>query len=132
MSTDQHLQTGTLGEKIAERYLKNYDHTIVERNYRKPWGEIDIISKKEQIVHFIEVKTVSYETKSELQEAIKNGTFRPDEQVDHGKLKKLRKIIETWCSEKRYRGDLQLDVAAVRIVSSNKYAAVEYFPNVSP
>lgn len=51
-------RTGALGEEIAARFLERKGFRVAERNYRKPWGEIDIIAEKAGIVRFIEVKAV--------------------------------------------------------------------------
>lgn len=48
---------GKEGEKIARSYLKKSGWKILEKNYKTPFGEIDIIAKKDDIVAFIEVKT---------------------------------------------------------------------------
>jgi Holliday junction resolvase-like predicted endonuclease len=48
-----------LGEKIAIRFLESKGYIMIERNYRKKWGEIDIVCKKGRRVYFVEVKTVS-------------------------------------------------------------------------
>lgn len=50
---------GDLGEGIVCNYLKNKGFRIIERNYWKPWGELDIIAQKDGILHFIEVKAVT-------------------------------------------------------------------------
>ena len=39
---------GKLGEDVAAEYLKKEGYQILDRNYRRPWGEIDIIAKKEK------------------------------------------------------------------------------------
>lgn len=48
---------GRKGEKIARDYLIKRGWKILESNYKTPFGEIDIIAKKDDIVAFIEVKT---------------------------------------------------------------------------
>lgn len=50
---------GAYGERISEIYLKNQNFSVIERNYRTKAGEIDIIAKRDEILHFIEVKTRS-------------------------------------------------------------------------
>lgn len=124
-------KTGAYGEEIATKYLKKHGLEIIDRNYLKKWGEIDIVARETTgKVRFIEVKTVSYETKSDLHAAISRGTWRPEENVHLAKLQKLSRTIETWISENRYEGEWEIDVIAVRIVPREKYATVKYITNV--
>lgn len=52
-------EVGKLGEDIACEYLLNKSFTIIERNFRKPWGELDIITKSPNgVLVFVEVKTI--------------------------------------------------------------------------
>lgn len=48
---------GKEGEKRARSYLKRQGWKILEKNYKTPFGEIDIIAEKGEVVAFIEVKT---------------------------------------------------------------------------
>ena len=48
---------GAAGERAAERFLRRQRYTIVERNYRTPAGEIDLIALDGPTVVFVEVKT---------------------------------------------------------------------------
>ena len=48
---------GRLGEDAAAEELVRRGHRIIERNYRKPCGEIDIISEINGFIVFTEVKT---------------------------------------------------------------------------
>ena len=50
-------QTGKLGENLAKNFLKAKGYRILEQNFRSTLGEIDLITKKDQTLHFIEVKT---------------------------------------------------------------------------
>ena len=53
----QNKRLGKKGESQAVRYLKKSGYSILERGYKNPFGEVDIIASKEGIVAFIEVKT---------------------------------------------------------------------------
>mgnify|MGYP001304523163 CR=1 FL=1 len=123
-------QIGAWGEEIAVVMLQKRGFRILERNHLRKWGEIDIIASKSRVIHFVEVKTVSYETKTLLNYAVAHETWRPEEQVHHFKLKKLYRVVETWIMENEYNGEWQLDIVAVRVVPREKYATWQYFDNI--
>lgn len=52
-------QFGNWGEQIAAQFLEMHGFVILARNYRTPYGEIDIIVQKEDLIVFVEVKTRS-------------------------------------------------------------------------
>ena len=49
--------TGILGEKLAQDFLKKRGYRVLETNYRCPSGEIDIVGKHKDFQAFIEVRT---------------------------------------------------------------------------
>lgn len=54
---DERQVLGTQGERAAERFLRARRYVILERNYRCPAGEIDLIALHGKTVVFVEVKT---------------------------------------------------------------------------
>lgn len=50
---------GDLGEDRAAAFLRKEGYRILERNYRCPLGEMDIIAREGKTVVFVEVKTRS-------------------------------------------------------------------------
>ncbi len=61
---------GALGEDIATSFFKDRGYDILERNYRVPVGEIDLICKKGDLIVFVEVKTRSTNGFGGIKEAI--------------------------------------------------------------
>ena len=57
--TSKTQKTGEIGENIAVKFLVKHNFTILERNYTKKWGELDIVAEKQGKIYFIEVKSVS-------------------------------------------------------------------------
>ena len=127
----QHNKIGFLGEGIASNWLNNNGFTLIERNYREKWGEIDIIAEDSmKVIHFIEVKTVSYETREKLDWSVSYGTYRPEENVHSKKQKRLSRAIETWLFKKKYSGIWQIDIVTVRIVLNEKYCKIKFMKNI--
>ena len=50
------IKSGHEGEEIASKHLITLGHTIIERNWKTKWCEIDIISEKDGVLFFSEVK----------------------------------------------------------------------------
>lgn len=48
---------GKWGEQAAADHLVSKDYEIIARNVRTPYGEIDLIAKKDDTTIFVEVKT---------------------------------------------------------------------------
>jgi len=52
-------KTGSLGEELVTMFLMKRGYTILHRNYRRPWGELDVVAVKKNKIHFVEVKAMS-------------------------------------------------------------------------
>ena len=59
--------TGNAGEIKAAEYLLKKGYSIIERNYRTKGGEVDIIAGKDDVVVFVEVKSLPPGTPELLQ-----------------------------------------------------------------
>jgi putative endonuclease len=47
---------GKEGEDLAQQFLRQKGYQVIERNYKSPLGEIDIIAREGKILAFVEVK----------------------------------------------------------------------------
>jgi putative endonuclease len=121
-------QFGDLGEAVAAKYYEKRGFSILERNYLKPWGEIDLIARKEQILIFIEVKSVSREP---LQ-GFSRETFRPEDNVHPAKLQRLHRTIQSYLMEHNVPDSVEwrIDIACVYVDIKGKKARVEVLENV--
>jgi putative endonuclease len=55
--SNRNQKVGAWGESVSAEYLEKRDYTIIGRNVRTPYGEIDIIAEKDGDTIFVEVKT---------------------------------------------------------------------------
>jgi len=118
---------GELGELITCRYLLNKGFSIIERNYTKKWGEIDIVAIKDGVIRFFEVKSVTRENFALF--GTKNDEHRPEDQMHPWKQKRLIRTICTYIAENEV-GEWQFDVACVYVNQNKRIARVNIIENV--
>src|SRR6185295_14954701 len=87
-------EVGTIGESVAAEFLRRKGFAILEKNYRKPWGEIDIVAEKGDIVRFVEVKSVTRESSTNVSR--ESNDHRPEELVHAHKLQKVARTAEMY------------------------------------
>jgi putative endonuclease len=77
---------GRRGEQLAASYLEGHGYTIVDRNWRCPQGEIDLVARDGPELVFVEVKTRS---------SVAFG--HPLEAITAVKLARLWRLAAAWC-----------------------------------
>ena len=120
MSNKETKRIGNLGESIACKFLLMKGYALIERNFRIKAGEIDIIAKKGQSIHFVEVKTVSRES---AYSASITQDHRPEELVHAEKVRKIRAVAEFYLVSREISLSAQIDVVAVEIEKSAQRAS---------
>ena len=127
----KHNELGVLGESIAAGYLVEKGMRVVERNFRRPYGEIDIIARAtDGLLVFVEVKSVSYEISRGDPSRVSYETYRPEENIHPQKLRRLSRTIEAYLLSKRYDGDWRFDVVAVFIDPKSREARIRHTEDV--
>jgi len=95
---------GEEGESAAEKFLRRRGFAIIERNFRCPLGELDLIALDRGTIVFVEVKARSSEA---------FGT--PAEAIGYQKRLRLRRAAEVYISRKRLHDrPARFDVVEVR------------------
>ncbi len=130
---------GKIGEDSACEYLKRAGFTILDRNYLKKWGEIDIVAKKNDRVHFVEVKSVtrsvnnvSGETQADTEIRHSNDLYRAEDNMHPWKLQRLSRAINSYLLDKNVSDETewQLDLAVVYVDMNKRLSRVEILPDI--
>lgn len=118
--------TAKLGEDKASEYLKKNGFKIIGRNFRKGYGEIDVIAidssnSKEKTLVFIEVKT----RKS-------NSFGSPLEAITPWKLKSLIRAAQFYkLIHPNLPNNMRIDAVSVNLSSNNEVENIEHIKNIS-
>lgn len=116
---------GDWGESIACKLLVKNGFGIVERNFLRPCGEIDIVASRNNISYFVEVKTVTRKTKSYDQKNF--GSYIPEDNIGYLKVYRMRKIIAVYIKEKMLKNDWKFMVISISVEKlSNGKASIKY------
>lgn len=117
--------TAKLGEDKACEYLKKLGFKIIERNFRKGYGEIDIIAvdpstSSAQVLVFIEVKTRTSDQYGS-----------PLEAINYWKLKSLIKTAQYYkMTHKNLPESLRIDAVSV-ILNGNNVESIKLTRNIT-
>ena len=125
MAKTKKRQFGDLGEDVVGKYLENKGFEILDRNYLRPWGEIDIVAKKDGRLHFVEVKTISRESRDR--------GYRAEDNMHPRKIQRLHRAIQTYLLQKRVGEEVlwQLDLACAVLDLNTRRAKVEILSNIT-
>lgn len=127
--TSEKQKIGELGENIAEKFLVKQDFSILDRNYTKKWGEIDIVAEKNNKLYFIEVKSVARETLDNVLHETSN--YRPEDNMHPWKLKRLSRTIQTYLLSKKFDDrEWQVDLLVVFLDLKNKKAKIKVVSDI--
>jgi putative endonuclease len=128
--TSEKQKIGELGENIASRFLMKQGFSVIDRNYTKKWGELDIVVEKEKVIHFIEVKSVSCENLDNVTRG--TDTYRAEDNMHPWKAKRMSRTIQTYLLDKKVPENVewQIDLLVVYLDIKNKKAKVKVVKNI--
>jgi len=118
-------EIGKLGENLAVNYLSKQGYRILEQNFKQlPWGEIDIIAKKDNYLVFVEVKTIT--------DDFENSTFLVENKIDRHKKRALNRIIQIYISQHKLPLDIwwQADALIIKIDFEKRKFTLKHIENI--
>jgi putative endonuclease len=114
MSRERRL-LGQAGEALAADTLKQQGYTILTRNYRTPYGEIDLIARHGNTLVFVEVKLRRSEVFGPPQAA-----------VNAAKQRHLRLAAQYYLIQQRAE-DIKIRFDVVAITMAGQLSRIEIF-----
>ena len=146
MKTEKRI-IGDIGEKVVVNFLLKKGYKIVEKNYLKKFGEIDIVAvlkkdlknkkqtflkkiirkigKEEKEYYFFEVKTIEI-NKNKSNEL----SFLPEDNFTKAKIRKFNRIVEYYVKDKKILEDYYLGVVYVYLDNINKTAKIKFIQKI--
>ena len=114
-------ETGIRGEEAACDFLRQQGYDIEARNWRQGHYELDIVARRWNVMHIVEVKT-----------RLINGLTTPEDALTPHKQRSLRRAAEAYLAVVGWDGEVQFDLAAVDVARDGRCAvrfiedAIEY------
>lgn len=102
-----HIQTGKMGEAMAEKYLLEKGYEIVARNFVAARVEIDLICRKDKLWVFVEVKTRH------------QALVQPELAVNFAKQRNMARAASTFLNRFQISDPIRFDIIAINIFKGN-------------
>ena len=110
---------GAFGERLAAAHLESKGYRILERNYRRREGEIDIVATRGGCLVFVEVRTRRGEERGSAVES-----------VSLAKRARLAALVEAYCQERTdLLPDRRIDVVAVELTPDGRLLGIQHIEN---
>jgi putative endonuclease len=112
-------ETGALGEKLAQDFLKKKGYRILQTNYRCPRGEVDIVALHQNCLVFVEVRSKTN---------LNFGT--PEESITYNKMKHLERAAYYYQqSHDHLPSSWRIDVIAIEFDTDLRCKRLEVIEN---
>ncbi len=109
----RHIDLGKKGEELAAGWLAHHGYEILHQNWRHGRYEVDIIARRENSIHIVEVKCRRSKVYG-----------HPEESVNRKKISHLMRAAAGWLYKFPGHTLVQYDVLAITL---RKNADPEYF-----
>ena len=116
---------GDIGEELTARFLEKRGYKIVEHNYLRKWGEIDIVAQNKDGLHFVEVKSLTWKPGFQVE-------YMPEANMRLWKKQRMTRAIKTYLLDRKISDetDFQIDIAAVFLDFERKKARIRMLENI--
>jgi putative endonuclease len=116
MADVRHVR-GRRGEEIAAGHFERLGYTVLDRNHRTRYGELDLVVCDREHLVFVEVKTR------------REGSGEPWENLHELKRSQVRRMAIAWLMEHRDRAfaaDLRFDAVGIVLDASGELVRLDH------
>lgn len=113
-------QFGASAESATCVWLESLQFRILDRNWRRPWGELDIVAQKNGVVRFIEVKA-SVENRQ---------GFEPFVRANGAKMAKVQRTARTWLVAHHFDDTTEWQIDVISVIMKGNNPEFEHFENI--
>jgi putative endonuclease len=121
MAEDRRRSLGAVGEQIAAEHFVRRGFSVVDRNFRTRWGELDLVACDGRVIVFCEVKT---------RRVIRaDVVVDPLESVHPHKRSQVRSMAGRWLAERRDRpraAELRFDVIGITLDGAGRLVRLDH------
>jgi putative endonuclease len=120
---DPRRRLGALGERLAATHLESAGYTVLERNFRTRYGELDVVAANGRCLVFCEVKTRVVRGRP--------GPFGPFTAIGPEKQRRIRAMAREWLAAdrgtgRRRRSELRFDAVGVEVAPDGRLVRLEH------
>lgn len=109
---------GDWGESLAVTHLIKNGHQILEQNYRHSYAEVDIISMKDEVLTFTEVKTRSLD-----------GILKAEETLSDEQIERIQYVASYYMDKIDHEWIISIDFICIDYRDRDHYS-LTHFANI--
>ncbi|HVE81230.1 MAG TPA: YraN family protein [Myxococcales bacterium] len=118
METAGRKELGDAAEQAAVELLERSGYRVVERNFRCPYGEVDVVAERGELLCFVEVRMRSSAAWGD-----------PAHTVSWSKQRKVRRAALHWLFRHGAGADRMVRFDVISVLGRGKSALVEHIPD---
>jgi putative endonuclease len=119
MNQNEKIALGAQGEQLAADFLESSGYQIIDRNKQIGHSDIDIVTKKDGVLVFVEVRTKS-----------NNDHGMPEETLNTHKLRQMKQTAQRYLGIYRYKGPARLDAVCLIINGQGEVQHLKHYVGV--
>jgi len=110
---------GEWGENQARRYLETMGYVFIEKNFRVPEGEIDLVMQDGDIVVFVEVKARTSDRFGAPEESLSDAKRKRIQRAAWAFLHQQEMLDSSW----------RIDVIAIEATLNKTIKRIDHYPS---